>query len=398
MPKIAFSDVGLRNIPPPGKGQVDYWDDKLPAFGLRVSQGGSKTFILKRHNSRITIGRYGVISLANARAEARRMLAEFTLGKIRPQSITYPQAVKLFIEDKARSRRNSTADGYKWLLERFPFKGQLSDIAHADVTRSLKSIRSRSTYDHALIAARIFFNWAIKRRYLTDNPTFGLSPHGTPNRARVLSDQELVSIWEACEKARLESVKSAAAKSDDDERPLPENYCRIVQLLILTGQRRGEIAALRSNFYDQKTGTICLPSALCKNGREHTFPVGPIATGILDKLLPDAPGLLLPSTRRDGKPFNGWSKAKEALDRASGVTNWTLHDLRRTFRTNLARLGVAPHIAERLVNHVSYRSDVEEVYDHYRYLPELRDAVERWQAHLTTILAHQTFPQAAKAA
>jgi hypothetical protein len=83
------------------------WDDKLPAFGLRVLQGGSKTFILKRHNSRITIGRYGVITLADARAEVRRMLAEFTLGKIRPQSITYPQAVKLFIEEKEKARREA---------------------------------------------------------------------------------------------------------------------------------------------------------------------------------------------------------------------------------------------------------------------------------------------------
>jgi hypothetical protein len=99
VPKITFSDVGLRNLSPPEQGQVAYWDDRLPAFGLRVSQGGSKTFILKRHNCRITIGRYGVITLADARAEARRMLAEFTLGKIRPQSITYPQAVKLFVED-----------------------------------------------------------------------------------------------------------------------------------------------------------------------------------------------------------------------------------------------------------------------------------------------------------
>src|SRR5262245_52017337 len=105
---------------------MDYWDEKLPAFGLRVSQGGSRTFVLKRNNSRITIGRYGTISLSEARAEAKRLLAEFTLGKVRPQSITYPQAVDLFIEEKRKSRRRQTVEGYDWLLNRFPFKGQLT--------------------------------------------------------------------------------------------------------------------------------------------------------------------------------------------------------------------------------------------------------------------------------
>jgi integrase len=400
MAKIAFSDVKLRSIRPPVRGQVSYWDDKLPAFGLRVSQAGTKTFILNRHNTFITLGRFGILSLSEARTEAKRMLAEFTLGKIRPQSITYPQAVKLFVEDKARSRRKSTADGYKWLLERFPFKGQLSDITHADLARTLKGIRSRSTYDHALVAARIFFNWAIKRRYLTENPTFGISPHGTPKRARVLSDQELAAIWLACEKARSESVKSSPDASDgDDVLALPGSYCTIVQLLILTGQRRGEIAGLRTSYLDGSI--VTLPSALTKNHREHLFPLPALAAAILSQVEVEATAndaLFFPARGKTHRPFNGWSKSKKALDELSRVAKWTLHDLRRTFRTNLARLGVAPHVAERLVNHVSHRSDVEQVYDHYRYLPEMRAAIEKWEAHVSAILAQESAPQIAKAA
>ena len=125
MPNIAFSDVGLRSIKPPLLGQLDYWDNKLPGFGLRVSQGGSKTFILKRRNraDRTSTAASGVLTLAEARAEAKRLLAEFTLGKLRPRAITYPEAVKQFIENKTRSRRASTAAGYEWLLNHFPFKG-----------------------------------------------------------------------------------------------------------------------------------------------------------------------------------------------------------------------------------------------------------------------------------
>jgi hypothetical protein len=83
------------------------------------------------------------------------------------------------------------------LLKRFPFKGPLLDVTPSDVARTLKGMKSRSTYDHALVGARIFFNWGVKRRYLTENPTVGMLPHETRNRARVLTDQDLVSIWKA---------------------------------------------------------------------------------------------------------------------------------------------------------------------------------------------------------
>jgi hypothetical protein len=110
VPKIAFSDVGLRGLVPPARGQFEVWDNKLPAFGLRVSQGGTKTFILRRNNSRITLGRFGIITLSEARTDAKRVLAEFTLGKSRPRSVTYPYAIQQFIEDKKRSRRANIRD------------------------------------------------------------------------------------------------------------------------------------------------------------------------------------------------------------------------------------------------------------------------------------------------
>ena len=81
MAKMTFSDVGLRSSTPPPKGQISYWDRQAPSFGFRVSQGGTKTFVLNRKNSLITIGRFPTISLSQARTEAKRLLAEFTLGK-----------------------------------------------------------------------------------------------------------------------------------------------------------------------------------------------------------------------------------------------------------------------------------------------------------------------------
>ena len=103
-------------------------------------------------------------------------------------------------------------------------------------------------------------------------------------------------------------------------------------------------------------------------------------------------GILFPARGKASTPFNGWSKSKKALDKLCSIPHWTLHDLRRTFRTNLGRLGVAPHIAERLVNHISARSEMEIVYDQYKYLPEMRQAMETYEDWLRGILGLSTGP------
>lgn len=365
VPKIAIHDTVLRSLPVPAKGQADFWDDKFPSFGVRVSQGGSKTFVLKVHNTRRTLGRYGIITLAEARAEAKRILAQKTLGHTRPQSITFTAAFDVFIAEKEKSRRARTIKDYRRLINlHFPFKGQLADVKHPDIERRLIRIKSRSEHNHALQNAKTFFTWAQKRRYITDNPTIGFTKHKIANRARVLTDQELVKIWRATEEPTIHNT--------------------IVRLLILTGQRKGEIAKLRPEYYSHNQQTICIPSEVTKNGREHTFPLTATAIGLL-QTRPKTSSMLFPARGRDTSPFNGWSKSKAALDKACGVTKWRLHDLRRTFRTLHGKLKTPPHIAERLVNHISAQTDVEVIYDQWKYLPEMREAMQRYEEYLLSI-------------
>ena len=381
VPKIAIHDTSLRSLPVPAKGQLDYWDSKFPSFGVRVSQGGSKTFVLKTQNARRSLGRYGIVSLAEARAEARRILAQKTLGQTRPQSITFAAAFDAFIAEKEKSRRARTIKDYKRLINlHFRFKGQLADVKHPDIERRLTRIKSKSEHNHALQNAKTFFTWAQKRRYITDNPTIGFSPHKIANRARVLTDAELKSIWEATEE--------------------PTIHNRIVRLLILTGQRKGEIAQLVPAYYSHSQQTICLPSEVTKNGREHTFPVGSTTSDLLHSAHKAFSGttdtarsksnssrLFFPARGHDTRTFNGWSKSKAALDKACGVKNWRLHDLRRTFRTLHGKLKTPPHIAERLVNHISAQTDVEIIYDQYKYLPEMREAMTNYEAYIARITA-----------
>lgn len=364
MPSVIFSDPGLRALPIPASGQRSYWDEKLPTFGIRVSQGGSKTFVLNRNRSLITIGRYPVIGLSEARAEAKRLLAEFTLGKVRPHAITYSQAVRLFLEDKQKNRRPRTTQEYKRLLDRLPLKGRLDQLREHDIAVQLAKFAAPAEYNHLLVAFRIFENWCKKRGYLDRNLTAGLSKHGRRSRERVLSDEELKKVWEATDRCG--------------------QFGTIVKLLILTGQRRTEIASLQSSWIHDNVLTF--PAETTKSNRQHTIPLEPIAR----QLLPSHGASLLFPARGRHVPFNGWSNSKALLDKLSGVTDWTLHDLRRTFATHLAELGVAPHVIERLLNHVTGTiSGVAAIYNRYSFMDEMRAAVERWEVRLQSLIALQ---------
>jgi integrase len=239
MPKQLISDATVRSLPTPEK-QTDYWDLKFPAFGVRVSPGGTKTFVLNQNKTRRTIGRYPDISLSEARTEARRLVAEKTLGRIRPRSITYPQAVTVFLDEKRERRKERTVKDHKRHLDLLGFKCQLADVAHPDMERKLKRLPP-SEFNHRLACAKTFFTWAQKKRYITDNPTVGLSPHKRPSRKRVLTDSELRTVWLATDQ-------------------LSGHFKEIVRLLILMGQRRGETAALQELYYSDNQQTVTLPA------------------------------------------------------------------------------------------------------------------------------------------
>jgi len=370
---LRLTDATIRNLPSPATGQKTHFDDALRGFGIRISQGGTRTFVLMYGADRqlLSIGRYPVISLADARAEAKRLLAEKTLGKRQPQSITYERAVALFLEDKAQECRPGTVSEYKRLLAvHFPFHGQLAAITHADFERKLKRVDALSERNHALAAAKTFFTWALKHRYITENPTVAYSLVGRPSRSRVLSDDELKRVWKAAKE-------------------MGANFGTIVELLILTGQRRGEIAALQTPWLNLADKTITLPAEITKNKREHSFPIGQSAASLISNFPTEASApVIFPARGKSSTPFNGWSKSKVALDKLSGVTGWTLHDIRRTVASNLAALGVALPVIERLLNHVSGSfGGIVSVYQRHSFMPEMRAAVEKWNNRVLDILA-----------
>jgi integrase len=386
---MTLTDIVVRNLTPEHK-QRTYFDDNPRGFGIRVSPGGAKTFVLVcgASRERITLGRYPIIGLAQARNEAKRILAERTLGAKRPNHVKFETALAEFgVQHCDRKNRPSTAKETKRVLRKHflpPFRRKyLEEITDADIGNIIEALSDTpSGANHAFTAARTFFRWVAKppRRYISYSPMAGMSlPFAPVKRRRVLTDRELAAVW-----------RTAEARNDD--------YGIIVRLLILTGQRRGEIASLHSVYLEGDL--VTLPEELSKNHHEHTYPLGRFA----QSLLPKREGLLFPARAR-GTPLNHWSECKEDFDLACPLAPWQLRDLRRTFATKLAALHIAPHIIERLLNHRlgtlqagGELSAVAEVYNRHLYLDEMREAINQWEHHILGTISALDRPKEARAA
>jgi integrase len=246
---------------------------------------------------------------------------------------------------------------------------------------------------------RAAFAWAVRRGMVAGNPFAELPiAKSIAKRERVLSDDELGEIWRA---------------AGDALSP----YSTIVRLLILTGQRRGEVAGMTWGELLDDLASWTMPSERTKNGTAHMVPLSAPARNLVRALLPDdsngakrAPAerrssttLVLPGAV--GTPFSGWSKAKAALDKAildarakaapkgakpKPLVPWSLHDLRRTVATGLQRLGVRLEVTEAVLNHISgSRGGIAGVYQRHDWANEKRAALDAWASRIASIVEGQ---------
>jgi integrase len=245
-------------------------------------------------------------------------------------------------------------------------------VIAAQLTK-LAAEKGATVADHARTSLSTLFSWAMREGLVESNPVVATNRLLEPvSRDRVLSDAELRDIWNACR--------------DDD-------YGRIVKLLLLTGQRREEISALRWSEVNPDTALISLPKERTKNNRAHEVPLSDPALAALP-----SPRLGRDFLFGDGEgSFTGFSKAKAKLDarinsaRADRgekpMADWRLHDLRRTVATRLSDLGVQPHVVQAALNHVSgHKAGVAGIYNRSAYSPEKRAALNRWGEHITALV------------
>jgi integrase len=260
------------------------------------------------------------------------------------------------------------------------------ELDHGGVMRALRALRKplkgapeprgSRTKGNAIASrtaayGRACFTWASKHQLIKANPfdAVPLSDFKTEARDRVLTDDELASIWRAA------------------EAPDAGVFGSLVRLLILTGQRREEVAGMAWSELSSDRQTWTIPGSRAKNGKDHLVPLSAAARDLLPgESHPDEreSELVFPGQR--GTPFNGWSKSKARLDKGSGVTGWRIHDLRRTLATGLQRLGVRLEVTEAVLNHVSgSRAGIVGIYQRHEWAAEKRAALDAWAAHVMAL-------------
>jgi integrase len=411
---LPLTDRGVAAIKPAPKGERPiYWDELVRGLGLRVSDAGRKTFIVVRRVNggklvNHTVGTYpDSCSLASARDKAREDLLTLAGGRT-PKEVeaeraaargpTFAEVAQDYIELHVRRERKTEKDRREVAARiRRELVGRwgdrpISEIKNRDVVRmcdqlikaggdpkpgSRRRFGGPNAARHALSTARALFNWAVERDAygLAGNPVVirAKTAHGSaPRRTRVLGEWEVRAVWLA----------------SFDTKPHP--YGPIVRMLLLTGQRLNEIARTRWSEVDVDVAVLTLPADRMKGGEGHTVPLTPLAIKLLRDLPRYEGDAHVFSTTRGDRPFSGFSKAKAYLDRIANevagrdLAPWTLHDIRRTVRSELSRVGVRNEVAELVIAH--RRQGVEAVYDLHRFDDEKRDALLRWEARLRAIV------------
>ena len=369
---MSLTDLQIKRLKTPEKGQKTYYDPGLPGFGVRVSQGGAKTFVVVygKDRRRRSLGRYPGLSLSEARNLAKRAQADIALDELKPSPdlpvVSFEAAREKFLIDTEARTKPRTSDEYRRLLHRhFHFGCDLHELTRNQIAVPIEALHDTpSEQQHAFVAIRTMMNWCVKRGFLHVSPVPPLTFKSKP-RERTLDDKELAAVWNRAEAYGWP-------------------FGRIVQLLTLTGQRRGEIVGLRSNWIEDQM--IRYPTEFVKNQRPHSIPLGDWAMEIIESL-PEGTDLLFPSRLSDEKPYNGFSKSKAAFDRELDIAPYTLHDLRRTFSSNMAKLGTPIHVTEKILNHVSGTiSGVAAVYNRHAYVEEMKQAYAAYEAHVRGII------------
>jgi integrase len=371
-----------------GQSERIIFDDDIRGFGLRLRNGGSRTWIYQYRigskQRRMVLGSATSVPLSIARKnagelearvklggdpamdkETARLSADETFGVLVDQYLAARQS-RWRPNTEREVRRHLTK--YAKSLHRFP----IAAVSQLNVSNLLDDLAKESgdaTSNRVRANLSTFFSWAIKKGI--DLPKGNIASHTEKqkenSRTRVLSDGELRAIWCACQ---------------------DNAFGAIVKLLLLTGQRKSEIGFLR--WDEVRDEQILLPGARTKNKHDHVVPLSDTAKTILDEFRIDGRTHVF---GRYDTGFGGWNTAKLELDARIAKTgkpleHWTLHDLRRTAATRMADLGVQPHIVEAVLNHVSgHKGGVAGIYNRATYDKEKREALNLWAEHVIATVA-----------
>jgi integrase len=361
-----------------------FWDTMLPGFGLAVMSTGRKSFVaqyrVRGQSRRFTIGNAAQLDVDHARKLARRIFGKVADGidpvvEKRKELEADRHSLKAVCENylareggKLRTTERRRATLARLVYPKLGIR-QIDDIRRLEIVHLLDDIedqRGAAMADQTLATLRRIFNWHATRSNEFNSPIVRGMARRDPEareRSRILTDDELRSIWKAAE---------------DDKGP----WGAVIRFLLLTATRRNEAAAMTWSEIVHDVWTI--PAQRYKTNTEVALPLSSAAQKVLAEI-PRIQGCDYVFTT-DGRraPIGGFSSRKLRFDLDCGVRDWRLHDLRRTARSLMSRAGVNPDTAERCLGHVI--GGVRGVYDRHQYVVEMRHAFEALAALIERIL------------
>jgi integrase len=425
MAKGGFTAIAVANAKPAGDGAGALMRTELPDRGCKglylvIQPGGAKSWAVryryKGKPRKLTLGPALVLERGETEPggdpgidgsltlAAARMLASDALRKVgqgtdpaeqKQQEKADTEAVQAklagdtveklkaqFIERYAK-RQNRSWKQTEWIFDKLvlpAWKGRtVHEISKRDVIELIEDIeRDRPVLANRVLAAvRKWFNWLAARDVIKASPCAGVVPPAKEKaRERRLTDGEIKALWSACDTGGQDGCGG-----------IGEPFGSFVRLLLLTGQRRSEVAGMRRSEINERERLWVLPGERTKNGRPHVVPLSTQATSIIEAIRPIAGSDYVFTTTGDSG-LGGFSRAKERLDqRMKPAKPWTFHDLRRTAATGMADVGIQPHIIEAVLNHVSgHRAGVAGIYNRAAYSAEKADALQRWADHVDRLV------------
>jgi integrase len=405
MPRKKLTDLFVDRLAPPAKGRIEYFDTSFPALALRVTDTGHKSWSLfyraAGRQRRYTIGGYPAFDPAAARKAASAALHRVEAGGDpaeekrqrrlgpKPTADDFASVAREYLERQVK--KNTAASTYKETariieIDVIPEWGRrpIRTIVRPDVTALVdKKAASGAEVQANRILARLrtLFGWAVEKDRIASNPCDGLKPPTKEkSRDRVLSNAEIKVFWEGC-----------------DELAWP--FGPLFKVLLLSAQRRDEVASMQWDEIDLETGVWNIPKTKAKNGVGHEVQLSREAIAILSALPRITPAKDHPAfvfTTNAKTAVSGFSRAKERIDafmaaRAGGAIDpWILHDLRRTATTKMAELKIPPFVVDRILNHTSGTiRGVARVYNRFEYRDERRDALAVWGRAVDAIVTER---------
>jgi integrase len=392
-----LTDAAVRKKKPnPGK-RLELHDGR--GLYLVIQPTGAKSWAYRYRvggkSRKLTLGTFPTIDVAKARSLCSVAALKTKAGgdpALEHRSAlaaddTFERVARLFVERYARPKNRTWEQSARWLgLARGEGDGlvltgkgaiakwggrKISTIQRPDVIRLLDALVDQGnpiSANRTLASLRKLFNWAEGRYGLSGNPCDKVEMPGSETaRDRVLTDDELGAVWrEATEQGG--------------------HFASVVKLLILTAQRRNEVAGMEWRELDLPGKLWKLPRGRVKNDNGHEVPLSSQALAVIEGV-PRVTGRALLFTTTGTTPVSGFSKAKAEIDEASGVEDWAFHDLRRTAASGMARLGVSLPVIEKILNHSSgtFRGVVG-VYQRHSFADEKRAALDLWGAHVARLV------------